>query len=91
MTKLIYYFALAIASITFVINVFSNNGIFNGFVRSAIVFLGILFIMSISAHIMKGILKLNNSKPKKSKKKKTEGQNSSEEESDEEETEGDEQ
>lgn len=90
MTKVIYYFALAIASITFVINVFSDNGIFNGFVRSAIVFLGILFIMSISAHIMKGIMKLNNSKPKNTAKKEKEEQNPSEEESEEEEREGDE-
>lgn len=56
MNKIIYSFALFIAVITFIFCTISGISIFTGFVRSAIVFLGILFTFSIAGQILRLVI-----------------------------------
>jgi hypothetical protein len=60
MSKIIYSFALFIAVITFIFCIISGISIFTGFVRSAIVFLGILFTFSIAGQILKFVVVMGN-------------------------------
>ncbi len=53
MSKMIYTFALFLAVLTFVLCIIGGISIFTGFVRSALVFLGVLFTFSIAGHLLR--------------------------------------
>ena len=60
MTKIIYLFSLSVALFTFILGTLNSQiSLFTCFVRSSIVFLGILFVFSISGQILKWIIKNN--------------------------------
>jgi len=56
MSKMIYTFALFLAILTFILCIISGISIFTGFVRSALVFLGILFTFSIAGHLLRLVM-----------------------------------
>ncbi|MCF7886279.1 MAG: hypothetical protein K9M80_07280 [Candidatus Marinimicrobia bacterium] len=60
MSKIIYSFALFISVITFIFCIVNGISIFTGFVRSSIVFLGILFTFSIAGQILKLVVVYGN-------------------------------
>ncbi len=60
MTKIIYLFSLSVALLSFILGTMNSHiSLFTSFVRSSIVFLGILFVFSISGQILKWIIKNN--------------------------------
>jgi len=73
MNKIIYSFAMFIAVLTFTLAIIGGISIFTSFVRSAIVFLGILFTFSIAGQILKIVIVMG------SRSKKNNSDNSTEE------------
>lgn len=69
MSKLIYTFALVVALITFVICTVNDISLFTGFVRSALVFLGILFLFSIAGHLLRMVVILGKSDKREEEEK----------------------
>ncbi|MFP4547688.1 MAG: hypothetical protein ACLFQM_06110 [Fidelibacterota bacterium] len=60
MTKIIYLFSLSVALLSFILGTMNSHiSLFTSFVRSSIVFLGILFVFSISGQILKWIIQNN--------------------------------
>ncbi len=60
MTKIIYLFSLSVALFSFILGTLNSQiSLFTCFVRSSIVFLGILFVFSISGQILKWVIKNN--------------------------------
>lgn len=60
MKKLIYTFAMTVAVATFVLTIVCGISLFTGIFRSAIVFLGVLFVFFIAGHLLRfGILMTN--------------------------------
>lgn len=60
MTKIIYLFSLSVALLSFILGTLNSHiSLFTSFVRSSIVFLGILFVFSIGGQILKWIIKNN--------------------------------
>ena len=60
MTKIIYLFSLSIALLSFILGTLNSQiSLFTSFVRSSIVFLGILFVFSIGGQLLKWIIKNN--------------------------------
>jgi len=64
MVKLLYMFAMFVAIVTFIITIISGISLVTGIVRSAIVFLGILFTFFIAGHLLKYGVLLTRQKPK---------------------------
>lgn len=60
MNKIIYSFALFVSVITFIFCTISGISLFTGFVRSSIVFLGILFTFSIAGQVLKLVIFMGN-------------------------------
>src|SRR6056297_3722422 len=69
MNKIIYSFALFIAVITFIFCIISGISLFTCFVRSSIVFLGILFTFTIAGQILKVVIVMGNNSNKEKEKK----------------------
>ena len=60
MTKIIYLFALSVALFSFILGTLNRQiSLFTCFVRSSVVFLGILFVFSIGGQLLKWIIKKN--------------------------------
>jgi len=60
MTKIIYLFSLSIALLSFILGTLNSHiSLFTSFLRSSIVFLGILFVFSIGGQLLKWIIKNN--------------------------------
>ena len=59
MTKIIYLFSLSVSLFSFILGTLNQIGLFTCFVRSSIVFLGILFVFSIGGQLLKWIIKIN--------------------------------
>ncbi len=63
MTKVIYLLSLSIALFSFILGTLNSEiSLFTCFVRSSIVFLGILFVFSMSGQLLKWVLINNNMK-----------------------------
>jgi len=67
MNKIIYMFAMIIAVVTLVLTNISGISLFTGIIRSAIVFLGVLFVFFIAGHLLRLGILLVNQKPKATK------------------------
>ncbi|MBN2280456.1 MAG: hypothetical protein JXQ65_07750 [Candidatus Marinimicrobia bacterium] len=60
MTKVIYLFSLSVALFSFILGTLNSQiSLFTCFVRSSIVFLGILFVFSIGGQFLRWIVKHN--------------------------------
>ena len=60
MTKVIYLFSLSVALFSFILGTLNNQiSLFTCFVRSSVVFLGILFVFSLSGQILRWVIKNN--------------------------------
>jgi hypothetical protein len=60
MTKFIYLFSLSVALFSFILGTLNSQiSLFTCFVRSSIVFLGILFVFSLSGQFLSWIVKKN--------------------------------
>jgi len=60
MTKIVYLFSLSAALFSFILGTLNGQiGLFTSFVRSSVVFLGILFVFSIGGQLLKWIIKNN--------------------------------
>ena len=60
MTKIIYLFSLSVALFSFILGTLNSQiSLFTSFVRSSVVFLGILFVFSLSGQILKWVMKKN--------------------------------
>jgi len=64
MTKVLYMFAMFVAIVTLIITIINGISFFTCIVRSAFVFLGILFTFFIAGQLLKYGILLNSQKPK---------------------------
>lgn len=62
MTKFIYLFSLSVALFSFILGTLNNQiSLFTVFVRSSIVFLGILFVFSLGGQALSWVIQKNES------------------------------
>ncbi len=83
MTKIIYLFSLSIALFSFILGTLNSEiSLFTCFVRSSVVFLGILFVFTIGGQVLNWIIK-NNEETKALQLKEEKEKDSEEEQEDE--------
>ncbi len=60
MIKQFYRFALALSLFTFILCISKGIALFTSFIRSALVYIGILFTFFIAGHLLKWSVSMNN-------------------------------